>query len=903
MRSRTDLALAVLVLALALALPGGGRAVEPLELDLSDLAPSGEGPAPVDVRPLVDELAHTSPSVRERAIDKLRAMQERAAPAVTRRLTQPGLLGQLGALEVLRAWKAPVGEVDPWDPRSLDATRPRLERWAASEARTRPTTPVGPTPRELDEDFEMLFDANDERADAAIERLVRGGDAVKARVRALMTRITDPRHRRRVDVLRFRRAMPAKLEEQSPDLPYRLAIAAGQSRAQVVAAIEQSDLTDARELLRELVADPEALVREAAVKALRRAEQHSQLGALLNDPDPNVRAAVLKELSSSPAPKLVKRLRKYVTVETDEDLLVHAVRALAQIEGRAAMDALFGLAKHPRWRVRAEVIERVGARVAKNAFASLKPDVKARVVDLVVALLDDADPFVVGRALQVVKPLDQPLTLPPLTRVVARHPELAVAAVKAIDTIKSMRPAVEMRLQQYAKSATVDVQVVAVEALVRRRALTSPADTLGWLDAADARVRTAATGALAGAADSATSGYALRAMYGELIKKRAAGAALPERIAIARALAHMRDEESSLPIVLDLVWKDPESFKPLADTLKVYSWDGCKKVYDLLRSRPRPDAADVVTVLAALLHGSRKRTRALLWDILGEPKVDDALFARVFDQLFMAYDVSQGYPMPESEARAEFAADAAARLDAARPAQATVALMVLMMRRREVGEPIARGFLEGATAGAELELNALKLLLCARGVGAKRKLALAQIERGGPGAEAALAYLAVGRRAPELTRLTVEGHTVQVMAQDVSTTGLVAPLPPPDLTAALLVRYLEAPDRKALYAANLLSLLGDPRGVPVLAQRWRDDPMDAEQLLILDALVILDRDEDTPLLEDVVDAMVKESERRRAALDRLALMTNRSARELLKKVRARPAPESLDELGRDLEGL
>lgn len=883
MRWLTDIALAVALIALAL--PARGARAQ-------------------DVDELVAQLAHPSASVREAAIARLRADPERAAPSVTRRLTQPGLLGQLAALEVLRGWKAPLGGADPWDPRTLDAAKPGLETWARSEARTRATTPAPPTERELDEDFELALGADDERADAAIERLVRGADAVGPRVRALLTRVTDARHRKRLDLLRFRRAMPANLEERSPDLAYRLAIASGQGRAQVVAGIAEGDLTGARSLLHELVSDPEALVREAAVKALRRTGQHAPLGALLSDPDPNVRAAVLKELSSSPEPKLVKRLRRYVAVEADEDLLVHAVRALAQIPGKPAMDALASLAKHPRWRVRAEVVERVGGRVAKGAFSSLKPDVKARVVDLVVTALDDGDPFVAGRALQVVRTLDQPRALPPLTRIVTRHPKLAVAAVQAIDAIKSMKPAVEMRLEQYARAGAEDVRVAAIGALVRRRALAAPADTLTWIDAKDARVRTAAIGALAGAADSPAAGYALGAMYRNAVKKHAAAAGRQERIAIARALAFLRDEDSALPMVLGLVSKDPETFGALSDTLPVLSWDGNKKVYDLLRSRPKANGADVMKTLDALVAGQGKRARGLLWDLLGEAKLEDELFEHAYSSLYTAYGVSQHYPMPVTAERNELAADAAARLDAARPAQATVALMVLMMRRREVGEPIARGLVAGATAGAELSLNALKLLLCARGVAAKRKLALEVLERGGPGAEAALAYLAVGRRAPELTRLRVEGHTVGVMAQDVSTAGLVAPLPPPDLTAAVLVRYLEAGDRKALYAANLLGLIGDPRGVPVLAQRWRDDPADEEQrLLILDALVILDRDEDTPLLEDMVGTMVKEREARRAALDRLALMTNRSARAFRKLARAAPEPPRESSAGSDLDDL
>jgi len=95
--------------------------------------------------------------------------------------------------------------------------------------------------------------------------------------------------------------------------------------------------------------NPDPLVREISLRGLRKiAGQRTTtaLAQLLTDPEPNVRAAVLKQLAEKPTGTLASLIKDYLTREKDPDLVVHAARVLRGVTSKTAVDCLTGLLGH-----------------------------------------------------------------------------------------------------------------------------------------------------------------------------------------------------------------------------------------------------------------------------------------------------------------------------------------------------------------------------------------------------------------------------------------------------------------------------------------------------------------------------------------------------------------------------
>ena len=92
---------------------------------------------------------------------------------------------------------------------------------------------------------------------------------------------------------------------------------------------------------------------------------------LLADPEPNVRAAVLKQLEEKPDASIIPKLADYLKTEKDADLLVHAIRFLRAAGGAPAVRALIPLLHHESWQVRAEACEALG-KTRRKPFGYLR---------------------------------------------------------------------------------------------------------------------------------------------------------------------------------------------------------------------------------------------------------------------------------------------------------------------------------------------------------------------------------------------------------------------------------------------------------------------------------------------------------------------------------------------------
>ena len=102
---------------------------------------TGDGPPDAAaVTRLVGELKQRDPALREAAIRRLMPHPKIAAKSVAESFAKGSLQSRLSAMELLREWKAPVAELDPWRPETLTAAKlDLLSKWAANPPEAKPT--------------------------------------------------------------------------------------------------------------------------------------------------------------------------------------------------------------------------------------------------------------------------------------------------------------------------------------------------------------------------------------------------------------------------------------------------------------------------------------------------------------------------------------------------------------------------------------------------------------------------------------------------------------------------------------------------------------------------------------------------------------------------------------------
>ena len=92
---------------------------------------SNDEPDAAGVVRLVQQFQQRDPLVRETAIRRLAAWPQKARLEVARAFVEGSLSRRLAALELLRVWRAPVAELDPWQPESFSKERiAALNLWA-----------------------------------------------------------------------------------------------------------------------------------------------------------------------------------------------------------------------------------------------------------------------------------------------------------------------------------------------------------------------------------------------------------------------------------------------------------------------------------------------------------------------------------------------------------------------------------------------------------------------------------------------------------------------------------------------------------------------------------------------------------------------------------------------------
>jgi HEAT repeat protein len=851
-----------------------------------ELTAPGELTALAAVR-LARELGRRDATAREAAIRRLLARPAVAAPPVAAAFADGPLAARLAALEILETWKAPVAGLDPWRPETI--TRERLEAIAAWVADPAGISPAA-SPAELSnalrqsiaEWMRQMLAAPPAEATAIRERLARQGRLLLPLVYDQLRAAETDDARQRLTALRYRLVAADELVLTWPGGIERLAAADPQTRHQAMDELARRATAADEPLLLELFSDPEPLVRELSLRALYQAggtKANSALVRLLDDPEPNVRAAVLKQLAEAPARAIVPRLAAYVAQEQDPDLLVHAVRVLRETKGKAAGECLMTLLKHENWRVRAEAAEAVGEAVGGSN--SISDDEKVDVYVALVELLQDDDPFVVSRAVQVLGKANLATAVNPLAEVAARHPALAVEVVKALTHSGSLQAKVTEHLRRFAGSQDPKVRAAAVKGLCElnvgplgKELGTALADEIAAVRIAAAEgliaimVRQASVwqsepesgkaGEKSNAAetDLATLPRWMQTLV-EPLRKMLTGKEAEERIAAAIPFAALGQPDQALPVLRTAVQADRGKTPVAATVLRWLPWQERRQFFGELVSAAR-GTDDLAKLATELAHQPQAGAADLLWDLLARPDAAGPLAAEIVQAVRGLYLGDRWYDLDAAPKRQVAAAIADARKRAATGPrwQRLAALSLLGYLEPAAAVEMATPMAEDQQLDPRLRAAAVQVRLFAAEQPAAEQAALVALASSEPQLQKlALAYLAQGKESLQL--LADEGLELLEPSYSRVRGGAseqAIPEPPAGLTAKMLNPHLlQGEPRQRAQAGYLLCLMGEEQGLTPLIDYWNELGRKDEELtrMVYRSIAALNATAQVPLLTEI----------------------------------------------------
>lgn len=374
-------------------------------------------PSPSDIEELAAMLQQRSPSVRASASRRLREHRSVTAGTVVDQLRNGPLSSQLTALEILEAWDAPVVDLDPWLPETINDDRLQpLMQWVrsipADQASDQETAPA----EKIDDQsaariVRELIEAPSVRHRELTEQAVAGGMPVADQVEQVLNTLdslSDDQRQRLREVRYGILAGPATRIE-STGLLESIARLDGPTRRAAAKRLILSLTSQDQPLIDDLSRDSDPLVRELAVTAQSRVgalTQGDRLQRLLADENPSVRTAVLRQIAENPTDEVTARLVDYLDTESDEDLLVYATKTLGQLaENEIASKALAAHLDDSRWRVRAAALDAIQQFLEESSSTSWFSDAPATVPPSitagVLAALEDEDRFVASKAATV----------------------------------------------------------------------------------------------------------------------------------------------------------------------------------------------------------------------------------------------------------------------------------------------------------------------------------------------------------------------------------------------------------------------------------------------------------------------------------------------------------------------
>ena len=859
---------------------------------------------------LIDLAAQADPIQREAAVRRLLAHPAASAAQIVAAFRKGRLATRLAALEVLTAWHAPVADLDPWRPETLSADRfAALDAWARDRGDDPPQAARELSQEERDEaeqDIARLLAADDAAVDAVRERLSRYGAALAPLVTAQLLTATNDRDRERLQALRYRLVAPPVLVLTWPGGLERLASSHIKTRHDAAAELAARATPADERLLLELFKDPDPLVREISLRGLQAAggsKSSGALASLLKDPEPNVRAAVLKQIAEQPAESLIPTIVAYVEEEQDADLVIHAIRVLKATSSSDTLDCLIKLFAHQSWQVRAEAAEAVG-EVAHKSQNDGGQQADAYVA--LIGLLDDADSFVVSRALGSLKNIDLVAAVEPLAQVVDKHPDLAVAAVTALVEGNNMRGKALPHLRRYATHENPAVRAAVIPGLVAADA--DPADTyiVAALNDRASMVRQAGAEALIGmfkASRGETDGNANRvhrrstgiwskfgALFGgstaqaerseagdaeswlvayragkgrpewmlatvEPLQKMLAADDRNERRLGALALIPLGHDAEALPVLKDLARTAPAMQGEIGAALAWLPREERRSFFDFLVSlKPKPE--ELSGIGAGLASSKDPRSADLLWGLLSAPDIDVESMQSIQRSLWTMYDVNSflfQYGNAEVVPPAETMTETKRFATEGKPWQRTVALTLLLGLDASAAGDAAQTIVNEAQTPDEFRCDALQILLVARPRQEAEEAAAKELASDSPQArKVALKFLCHGSDALRQLR----GHSIYLQSAGQYHTSYASEpesvAAPKGVTESVVRPLLDDADPEvAASAGYLLATLGERAGLAKLIKYWRGPGGKAWAVPVYRAIAALDDAEQVGTLTDI----------------------------------------------------
>ena len=412
------------------------ESIKGTEFEMPDVLQSTDPPTRTEIVELIETLGSRNPALRQITMERLVAFPSKTRGQLIESLGEDRKLAcKLSAIEILQRWQAPVDGLDPWTKTSFTPERLKLlddwNRTPIEELKQSLTELTAADLESADKEITQLLQSNNPRASLA--RLTRYGPQLLPTVYEKIKLANSDEEKFRLTSLRYWLTASNELrlgwasgliQLASPDLDSR--------RSAVQGLINRATLPD-QALLLELFADSDPLVRELSLKGLAgigAKETDQTMARLLNDPDANVRAAVLKQFAESEnrSTQTINAVAKYLETETDADLIVHSLRFLRKSSSDEAVKSVLKFADHESWQVRAEVAESLGEVDADD----LSVDMVVAKGEAVAKLLDDEDGFVVSRAIQSLPSRKNKKLLEDLTNIAIRKPELANDIVTSI---------------------------------------------------------------------------------------------------------------------------------------------------------------------------------------------------------------------------------------------------------------------------------------------------------------------------------------------------------------------------------------------------------------------------------------------------------------------------------------
>ena len=839
------------------------------------------------VAPLIAKLTDPDPVVAEAATRRLIKRPDLAASRVVAKFAVGKLRDRLAMLELLQAWHAPLASMDPWSPQTITSSAiETLRKWAAAAHAVPTTAPIAIQPKSAAVEIHAMLTATTvDQTQAARERLARFGSSLLPHVYAALKSAATDHDRERLTALRYRLVASDRLALGWPGGFDRLGSADAATRHRALDELSSRVTPDDEPLLLELFSDPDPFMREGSLRLLQAAGGEGTpagLLRLLKDPEPNVRAAVLKQLADSPDRKLVPDIVKYVATEKDVDLVVHAVRFLREAKGRAAADCLMSLLRHESWRVRAEAAEALGSFIER--YGNAQQDLAADIYAAMIKLLEDPDGFVVSRAVTVLRDGHIASAVEPMVRAAQKRPELAADVVKALTSGEAAAKS-EKYVRQFCSSPNPSVRGAAISGLC------SMTDDCGTELAAalrdpDAGVRVIAADAVTPVLQRQRPGQALingvqqQVDWDEWLKKFRAGQKQPdwaqkikpllremvnshapeEQVAAAVPLAATGDGPA-LKTGIEVARSAPATLHKAIGVLPWLPWDERIAVFGKFAEIAGSDGQSLALLARELALTPDERAAGPLWDLLSRGG-DVRLAETVYESLIELYFGNRYYNREQMTADVVKPAVAAAkeRLPSGTEVQRLVALAVLLTASPEESAAAAQSVLQDNKAPAALRRDAFQVLLLSQDKADAEKTAAAALADPDK-RKIALAYLCAGSeqlqelRGGMYLRSSFSAFEVQGNGQPIVVAA------PQGVQPETLKPLLKDGDSQvAAEAGYLLATLGDRSGLDPLLAAWRSRGGKDEtyRRLVFRAISALDDDSLAPILEEIYRGFGKE---------------------------------------------